>query len=94
MTKEEVINKLFGISITAKDLTPMDKGECMKCMDFYASIVSAEKDKEIERLKGFVEKCVKSNASEEFFAGSRDTENGVIDFMEESWQQFKTKHNL
>ena len=37
MTKEEIISYLIGIAVDAKDLTPMDKGECMKAMDIYAT---------------------------------------------------------
>jgi hypothetical protein len=33
--KDEIIKDLFGISEDAKDLTPMDKGECKLAMEKY-----------------------------------------------------------
>ena len=35
-TKEEILKDEFGISIHAKDTSPMDKGECIKAMQEYA----------------------------------------------------------
>lgn len=35
-SKEEILNYLFGISLKAGNLVPLDKGECMRAMDEYA----------------------------------------------------------
>lgn len=44
-TKEEILEEEFGISIDAKNTTPMDKGECIRVMQNHAeqqSIAFAE----------------------------------------------------
>jgi hypothetical protein len=54
-TKDQIIKRLFGIRVEAKDLTPMDKGECKIAMEEYAQLAvkeAREQDiKEMEALK-------------------------------------------
>ena len=33
--KDEIINKLFGLSLDSPNTTPMDKGECKLAMETY-----------------------------------------------------------
>jgi hypothetical protein len=50
-TVERVILETVGISFQATDLTPMDYGECKKCMIAYASDRTQEVEAENTRLR-------------------------------------------
>lgn len=59
----------------------------------YAAIVSAEKDKEIERLKGLLENLVKRH--DRWDSEERGFSFDVIDKQAEiAWQDYKTENNI
>lgn len=52
-TEEETLHYLFGISLNADKLVPLDKGECMRAMEEYAK----------QEAIGFAEFCQNENYS-------------------------------
>lgn len=48
MTKDEVIKGMTGLSLDSPDLTPMDKGECKKCMEVFA------RDQQVVAVKALI----------------------------------------
>jgi predicted nuclease with TOPRIM domain len=56
-TAREVIKDTIGISVGAGDITPMDYGECVKCMELYANLHSSQLKEELEALKSKHQYC-------------------------------------
>jgi hypothetical protein len=50
-TAREVIKDTIGISVDAGDITPMDYGECVKCMELYATLHSSQLKEELSALR-------------------------------------------
>jgi len=49
-TAREVIKDTIGISVDAGDMTPMDYGECVRCMELYANLHSSQLKEELSAL--------------------------------------------
>jgi hypothetical protein len=49
-TAREVIKDTIGISVDAGDITPMDYGECVKCMELYATLHSSQLKEELKQF--------------------------------------------
>jgi hypothetical protein len=50
-TAREVIKDTIGISVDAGDITPMDYGECVRCMELYATLHSSQLKEELSALR-------------------------------------------
>jgi hypothetical protein len=49
-TAREVIKDTIGISVDAGDITPMDYGECVRCMELYATLHSSQLKEELKQF--------------------------------------------
>lgn len=101
MNKEEIIKRWVGVSIDASPLTPMDKGECLICMEAYAEQERIKVKIEVLedlQIKAIVEKTaiefgggsVRHNLEQQGILGGIDR---MLDYILETISQLKTLQN-